>query len=43
MENNKLPMVKIVGVQYPNYEVFSRSKAKIRFTPTGAVIEEWIK
>ena len=43
MPNNELPMVEIVGVQYPDFSAFFSSKAKIRFTPTGAVIEEWIK
>ena len=43
MPNNELPIVEIAGVQYPESSLVSRSKAKIRFTPTGAVIEEWIK
>jgi len=42
MENNELPIVEIAGIKYPEYDLFFRSKAKIRFTPKGAVIKEWI-
>ena len=47
INNSELPIVNIDGIQYTGDFNFARSilsaKAKIRFTPTGAVIEEWIK
>ena len=41
--NNNLFIVSIKGVEYPDYNPFMNTKAKIRFTPEGAIIEEWIK
>jgi hypothetical protein len=40
---DRLPIVSIEGVRYPGANLLFLDKAKIRFTPTGAVIEEWIK
>ncbi len=41
--NNEPLIVTVEGVKYPESIPFFNAKAQVRFTPTGAVIEKWIK
>jgi len=41
-KNNELPIARIIGWDKDNYKFLFNRKAKIKFTPTGATIEEWI-